>query len=154
MTAKTKTKSPSGNSRAAQNRKIRRDALREQLKGMEYIRQLHFIAQKLNPRAKNAYKPGEVPMAKARADILKDLLNRCLPSLRPVDLPINFKISKIENADSASKALSEILQAASDGKLSTSQARELSSVVEGYIKSLEVVDFEARLKKLELRSGA
>ena len=38
-----------GNSRAAQNRKIRRDALREELKARNYIGQLSEIEQRLNP---------------------------------------------------------------------------------------------------------
>ena len=40
-----------GNSRAAQNRAIRRDALREELQSREYVRQVTSIADRLNPDA-------------------------------------------------------------------------------------------------------
>lgn len=40
-----KQNAPRGHSRAAQNRKIRREALREELQAREYIRQVLFVSQ-------------------------------------------------------------------------------------------------------------
>ncbi|MCA1788496.1 MAG: hypothetical protein LC667_01205 [Thioalkalivibrio sp.] len=51
MPAKKKAKAPSGHSRAAQNKKIRRDALREELQAREYLRQLSTIERRLDPDA-------------------------------------------------------------------------------------------------------
>jgi len=51
-----KQNAPRGASRAAQNRKIRRDALRQELANRNYISQLQNIADRLDPEAGNAYK--------------------------------------------------------------------------------------------------
>lgn len=149
MTTKKKTGIPNGNSRAAKNKKIRRDALREDLKAKEYIRLLLEMAKKLNPKAKSGYKPEHVPMVNARRDIYFKLLDKCLPSLRPVDLPVKFELPEIKSAENASKALGAVMNAVANEILTPSQAKDLSVVLEGYVKTLEHVEFENRLKNLE-----
>lgn len=149
MTTKAKTAKPNGHSRAARNIKIRRDALREQLKAKEYVRLLLVMADKLNPKAKSGYKPEDVPMINARKDIYIRLLDKCLPSLRPVDLPVKFELPKINSAEDASKALGAIMKALADGVLTPNQTKDLTLSLEGYVKTLEIVEFEKRLKNIE-----
>ena len=156
MTNKTKTVKQNaekgkqrGHSRVAQNKKIRSDALREQLKAKEYIRQLIMMANKLNPKAKSGYKPEDVPMVNSRKDIYFRLLDKCLPSLRPVDLAVKFNLPEINNAEDASNALGALMKAVAKGELTPNQARELSSTLEGFVKSLEFVDLERRVKSIE-----
>ena len=76
-----------GNGRAAQNRAIRRDALREELKAREYIRQVTSIADRLNPDVVDSYKSDQMPAVKARADIYFKLLDKCLPNPRRLMYP-------------------------------------------------------------------
>lgn len=149
MTTKKKTAIPNGNSRSAKNKKVRRDALREELKAKEYVRQLILMANKLNPKARSGYKPEDVPMVNSRVNIYLRLLDKCLPSLRPVDLPVKFDFPTINNADDANKALGLIMKVVANGEITTIQAKDLSAILEGYVKTLEVVDFERRLKMIE-----
>lgn len=149
MTTKKKTVIPNGNSRSAQNKKIRRDALRDELKAKEYIRLLLEMAKKLNPKAKAGYKSEQVPMVNARKDIYFRLLDKCLPSLRPVDLPVKFELPEINSAEDASKALGAVMKALSNGVLTPSQTKDLTLSLEGYVKTLEIVSFEKRLITIE-----
>lgn len=152
MTTKKKTAIPNGNSRAAKNKKIRRDALREQLKAKEYVRMLLGMADKLNPKAKHRYKPEEVPMVNARKDIYFRLLDKCLPSLRPIDQPVKFELSEINTAEDVSKALGAVMKAVANEQLTPNQAKDLSVILEGFVKVLEIVEFEKRLNIIEERT--
>ena len=92
-TKATKQNAQRGHSRAAQNRAIRRDALREELKAREYIRQVTSIADRLNPDVEDSYKSDQVPAVKARADMYFRLLDKSLQNLRPVDVPATFPLT-------------------------------------------------------------
>jgi hypothetical protein len=144
MPVKKKTRNPSGNSRGAQNRKIRKDALREELASRNYLSQLRKIADRLDPEAENAYDTDDVPLVKERTHILLRLLDKTLPNLRPVDQPVNFplKTSMAEQATS-------ILRAVSAGKITPSEATTLMSALASHAKIIEIDDLEKRIAKLE-----
>ena len=149
MTEKHKVRKPGGHSRAAQNRKIRRDALREELKAREYIRQLHLIAERLDPSHKKAYITDEVPMAKARADIYNRLLDKCLPSLRPIDLSVSLVRGK-GLAEQGEKVLSAVTR----GQLTPNEAFTLMQVISAQARVVEVDELEKRVSELEIKHEA
>jgi hypothetical protein len=137
-----------GSSRQAQNRKIRRDALREQLASLNYLSQLQKIADRLDPDAENPYEREDVPLVKERASILLRLLDKTLPNLRPVDQPVNFPL-KIGMAEQATS----ILRAVSAGKITPSEATTLMSAVASQARIIEIDDLEKRIAKLEQAHG-
>jgi hypothetical protein len=67
---------------------------REELQAREYIRQLAAIEQRLDPDNEASYDRDYVPIVKERVAILFRMLNTCLPSLRPVDIPVNVPFKK------------------------------------------------------------
>jgi hypothetical protein len=140
---------PRGNSRAAQNRAIRRDALREELKAREYIRQVTEIAQRLNPEDEKAYASDQVPAVKARADIYFRLLDKCLPNLRPVDMPITLPFLGGTLTEDGRAVLTAIGQ----GDLSPQEAVSLLSALTAQARILEVDELENRIAALESQKG-
>lgn len=146
MTDKKKRTSPTGNSRAAQNRKIRREALREELATKEYLRQVESIAKRLDPDAKNAFEPEQVPMVKSRADIYLRLLDKCLPSLRPIDLPVSLALPA---GGTLTERAEQVFQAVAEGQLSSGQGAQLLQALTSVIRVIEADDLERRLSKLE-----
>jgi hypothetical protein len=58
----------------------------------------------------------------------------------------------ISNSSDAATAIAAIASAALDGRLSTTEAADLTSVVEGYRRAVQTVDFAARLEQLEQRA--
>ena len=144
MTEKKKPKAPSGHSRAAQNRKIRRDALREELRAREYIRQVQIIANRLDPDNKKSYQPEEAQMAKHRADIYFRLLDKCLPSLRPVDMPIYFSM----NGGLVDQAKA-VLLALANGEVTPSEASTVMQTVSAQARIIEIDELEKRVSALE-----
>ena len=135
-----------GNSRAAQNRAIRRDALREELKAKEYIRQVTSIADRLNPDAEDAYKSEQVPALKARADIYFRLLDKCLPNLRPVDVPAAFPLT----GETLTENGRAVLEATSKGELTPSEAGTMLSALVAMGRLAEVDELEQRIAQLEV----
>jgi hypothetical protein len=148
MTDKTKQakqNAPRGHSRAAQNRAIRRDALREELKAREYIRQVTDIASRLNPDDAKAFRPEQVPAVKARADICFRLLDKCLPNLRPVDVPAAFPLTGETLAENGRA----VLEATSKGELAPSEASTLLSALVAQGRLVETDELERRIEQLE-----
>ena len=147
MTVKTKSakqNAPRGSSRAAQNRKVRRDALREELKSKEYVRQLSAIEQRLDPDAKDTYDRDDIPMVKERVSILFKMLDKCLPNLRPVDMPVQIPLSKtIANQGAA------IIKSMSTGQITPSEATSLMQALSAQIKIVEADELNERVKALE-----
>ena len=138
------TKRPSGNSRAAQNKKIRQDALREELKAREYLRQLTDIEQRLNPEHKKTYNPEDLPKIKERTGILFKLLDKCLPNLRPVDIPIMLNAK-----DTLRGTGQEIIDSMINGAISAQEASSLMSAITAQIRVVEVEDLTKRIEELE-----
>jgi len=97
---------PSGNSRAAQNKKIRQEALREQLSNGGHIQHVIELASKLsNPDS--SLESTDIQRFKAAADIKLKLINKYLPDLKAVehsgdtDNPISLKwaVEVVDKAD-------------------------------------------------------
>jgi hypothetical protein len=79
------TKAPSGNSRAAQNKKIRQEALREQLSNGKHVQHVVEIADKLSNPDKTL-EPTDIQRYKAAADIKLKLINKYLPDTKSIEL--------------------------------------------------------------------
>jgi len=79
------TKKASGNSRAAQNKKIRQEALREQLSSQKHVEHVIDIAKKLSD-PNNEMESTDIQRYKAAADIKLKLINKYLPDLKAVEL--------------------------------------------------------------------
>ena len=85
---------------AQRRREQSKEALREQLRAAEYLRQLHELMGK-------EIAPEEVPAVRLKADIALRLLGKCLPDLKAVehsgDLDVNHFVSRLpapaENAE-------------------------------------------------------
>ena len=65
------------------------------------------------------------------------------------DRPINFPLLAITTAADALKATGALIAAVGNGDVTPSEAAELSKLVEGYVKSLEITDLAERIAKLE-----
>jgi Family of unknown function (DUF5681) len=78
-------------------------------------------------------------------------LRICLDRVFPVrrDRPINFQLPSIASAGEASKASAAVVAAVAAGDLTPSEGGEIGKLIEGYVKTLEVTDFEERLSRLE-----
>jgi hypothetical protein len=75
----------------------------------------------------------------------------CMDRLLPVrrDRHVPFALPKLETPADAMQAVSAIAEAVAEGELTPMEAAELSKVVDGFSRVLEVVSFEERLTKLE-----
>jgi len=65
------------------------------------------------------------------------------------DRPVYFALPKMNKARDAVNASAAIVEAAADGDLTPSEASELSKVIDSYARTLQAVEFEERLAKLE-----
>jgi hypothetical protein len=79
----------------------------------------------------------------------------CMDRLAPPrkDRHIELSLPKMEKASDAANASAAIVEAASAGELTPSEAGELMKIVESYARTLQVSDFEARLERLENQKG-
>src|SRR4051812_17476928 len=75
----------------------------------------------------------------------------CLERILPVrkDRPVSFALPPLETAADAVQATAALVDAVAAGELTPSEAAELSKVVEGYIKAIELHDVQQRLEALE-----
>jgi hypothetical protein len=78
-------------------------------------------------------------------------LRLCIDRLAPPrkDRPVWFELPKMSEARDAVSATAAIVAAVASGDLTPLEASELSKVVDGYARSLQTVEFEERLLKLE-----
>ena len=83
---------------------------------------------------------------------LRICLDRILPPRR--DRPVHFTFPELNSATDASKAMAAIASAVASGELTPTEAAELSSVVEAYVKAVETTEFEKRLLALEASHAA
>lgn len=79
---------------------------------------------------------GDVAAAKA-------LLDRCLPPLRAIETPAPIPLGSLADAPA------RIVAGVEQGLLTPGQAASLASAVAALTRTLEVIDFEARLAALE-----
>jgi hypothetical protein len=78
-------------------------------------------------------------------------LRLCIDRLAPPrkDRPVWFDLPKMNEAKDAVNASAAIVAAVAAGDLTPSEASELSKVVDSYARTLQAVEFEERLLKLE-----
>ncbi len=65
------------------------------------------------------------------------------------DRPVRFTLPELGSAGDASKAMAAITAAVARGELTPTEAAELSSVIETYVKAIEATEIERRLRTLE-----
>ena len=78
---------------------------------------------------------------------LRLCLERIIPARR--DRPVSFELPKIDRPADAVAASAAILAAVADGSLTPSEAAEISKLVEGFVRTVEVTELEARIAALE-----
>jgi hypothetical protein len=78
-------------------------------------------------------------------------LRLCFERIAPArkDRPVHFPLPKMEEAKDAVNASASIVAAVAGGELTPSEAAELSKVVDSYARTLQAVEHEERLSKLE-----
>lgn len=80
-------------------------------------------------------------------------LRLCLERIHPPrkDAPVPFDLPAMSGAESAAQAMGAVLEGVAKGDLTPSEANSLAGLVEGYRKTLETTELEARLTALEER---
>jgi hypothetical protein len=75
----------------------------------------------------------------------------CLDRIAPVrkDWPVRFSLPAMKESRDAVSASGAIVAAVASGELTPSEAAELGKVVDSYARTLQAVEFEERLAKLE-----
>ena len=76
---------------------------------------------------------------------IRILLDRVLPSLRPVELPTPLNLQEGNLADQARA----VVQAVADGDIAPSQAAQIITALGGVAKIIETTDLLDRITKLE-----
>lgn len=79
------------------------------------------------------------------------VLDRIAPARR--DNPVSFELPKIESAADAVAAQSAILSAVANGEITPGEAAEVSKLIDGLVKAIELTEIDERLKRLEGRAG-
>lgn len=79
------------------------------------------------------------------------VLDRIAPARR--DNPVSFELPKIESAADAVAAQSAILSAVANGEITPGEAAEVSKLIDGFVKTIELTEIDERLKRLEGRAG-
>jgi hypothetical protein len=79
-------------------------------------------------------------------------LERVLPSRK--DRPIKYQLPAIETPADATKASAALFDSVANGDLTPSEASEMGKLIDSYIRSIEVHDFEQRLARLEQSNGS
>ena len=79
--------------------------------------------------------------------VLRLCLDRIVPPRK--DRPVCFELPAMNESKDAVTASAAIVAAVSAGELTPTEAAELSKVVDGYSRTLQAVEFEERLSRLE-----
>jgi hypothetical protein len=79
------------------------------------------------------------------------VLDRIAPARR--DNPVAFELPKIESAADAVTAQTAILSAVANGEITPGEAAEVSKLIDGFVKAIELTEIDERLKRLEGRAG-
>lgn len=89
-----------------------------------------------------------VEMAKAGdTTAMRLCLDRLLPPRK--DRAVAFALPKLEAAADAVRATAALVEAVAAGELTPSEAAELSKLVEGFTRAVDLHDIQARLERLE-----
>jgi hypothetical protein len=78
-------------------------------------------------------------------------LRLCLERIMPPrkDRPVAFAFPKLETAADAVKATAALVEAVTRGDITPAEAAELSKLVDGFSRAVEVHDMQVRLERLE-----
>jgi hypothetical protein len=79
------------------------------------------------------------------------VLDRIAPARR--DSPVSFEFPKIESVADAVAAQSAILSAVASGEITPGEAAEVSKLIDGFVRTIELTEIDERLKRLEGRAG-
>ncbi len=146
MTNERKQKIPNrGNARAAQNRKLRRDALREELKAREYLRQIEEIDQKLQEDEWSA----NLQALKLRADLQFRRLAKVLPDVKSS----SERVSVEGMTGSLTEMGERIIEAMGSGDLSTDAGTAMLSAMASLVRVIEADELAKRVAALEAKHG-
>ncbi len=144
-TEKKHTNQARGNSRAAQNRKVRREALRDELKAREYLRQIEEIDKTLK---KDDFSDN-LQALKLRVDIQFRRLAKTLPDLKASSESINLE----GLTGSLTKKGEKIIAAMSNGELSPDAGTSLLQAMASLTRVTEFDELAKRVKALEAKHG-
>jgi len=87
-----------------------------------------------------------IELAKAGdTQMLKFLLDRILPK----DRSVRIEIPEMQRADDAVDALGAIINAATNGEIAPSEGAALASLIDAYVRTINVHELEARLDNME-----
>ncbi len=75
------------------------------------------------------------------------VLERLLPPRK--ERPVMFTMPKLEKVEDAVKATAALAEAVANGEITPGEAGELSKLVEGFTKAVELHEIQQRLDKLE-----
>src|SRR5262245_22447292 len=80
-------------------------------------------------------------------------LRLCLERLAPPrkDRPVNLALPPLERVEDATAVTAALLQAVAAGELTPSEGETVAKLIETHRRAVELVDFEARLARLEQR---
>lgn len=81
-------------------------------------------------------------------------LRLCMERVAPArkDSPVQFDLPPMKTAQDAAEAAQAVLRAVSDGDLTPMEAASVMTLVEGYRKTLETSELDARISALESRT--
>ncbi len=79
------------------------------------------------------------------------VMDRIMPPRR--ERPIMFTMPKMETAADAVKASAALVDAVANGDITPGEAGELSKLVDGFTKAVELHEIQQRLDKLEAAQG-
>lgn len=81
-------------------------------------------------------------------------LRLCLERIAPAkkDSPVQFDLPPMQSAADAAKAAGAVLDAVAGGELTPAEGAHVMALVEGYRRTLETTEIEARVAELE-RAG-
>ncbi len=102
---------------AKKNKEIRQEALREELKAREYLRQLQDIDETLKKNYKDIT-PAEVSALRLRADINFKRLDKVLPNLSSVEMTADITVNNERELSEA-----ELLNIAASGSTGDSEQK-------------------------------
>ena len=78
---------------------------------------------------------------------LRLCIERILPARK--DRPVSFDMPRVEKVGDALTAVTAIVRAVADGDLTPAEGAELSKVIDGFTRTVELVEIDERLAKLE-----
>ena len=79
------------------------------------------------------------------------VMDRIVPPRK--EQPVMFLLPKLETAGDAVKATAALVEAVSVGDLTPGEAAELSKLVDGFTKAVELHDIQQRIERLEAAQG-